>query len=60
MSELWLDFDGNVDEKKRYDIELHGGNIIKDCGVTKQYGEMFFTSEYGNFNFSLVSRVKEL
>lgn len=59
MSEVWSEFEGNVDTNKRYDIELHSGQVFKDCGVEKHYGEMFFTSDYGNFSFSLVSQYRE-
>lgn len=57
--ETWMDFNGEVDRSKRYDIELRHGQKFRNCAVVENFGELFFETDLGNYGFSTVSQYRE-
>lgn len=61
MSEIWLDFNGNVDKDKYYDIQLgNDGSIQFRCYYEKsKWGDHGFTNADGWWNYNQVDQYKE-
>lgn len=56
---VWLDFEGDVDHDKYYDIELHSGKVEEGCIIVRRYGSPMFSNREGEWGFTLVSQYRE-
>ena len=58
-TETWMDFNGEVDDSKLYDIELRQGQKFRECAIVESFGEKFFQTDLGNYGFTTVAQYRE-